>query len=57
MTPRQRYKAADVLLDEWDMTGDPQLLAAARRHAAIAEGHRIVCRDTRWEVVPCGTGS
>ncbi len=43
MNPRELYETADRLLDAWELTGHPQLLAEAERHAAAAEHHLLAC--------------
>lgn len=44
------YEAADALLDEYDLTGHPQLLRRAVAHTAVAEAHLRACPHHTREV-------
>ena len=50
MTPRERYEAADQLLDEHDRTGEPRLLIQAVAHVNAAEAHLMLCPHPALEV-------
>ena len=50
MNPRQRYEAADALLDEHDQTGEPNLLDQAAALVGAAESDLLLCPHVALEV-------